>query len=261
MSFKFECPHCSQRIAATIELIGTPATCPTCEQALVVPKPPEGKAIAEASAPDRPKGVVARESRLVALIIIGVVSFSGIALWRSAQSNNSPTKVQPSASPRTEETKLNDVAVELQPTPHPKIAETKWPTSDPEQFARAIMRVNTQLLEGNSMRGQKISNPAMLELAIVQLVSRSSSISTHGCPDEFVAAWQRYVAALHEMSSGLRTVVQAGQGGRFQNEQDQAAGMMMMMSFMATTEQLGSAEKGLESAAARYGVKWKKMSE
>lgn len=37
MEYKFHCPHCGQRISASTELIGTAASCPTCNQGFVLP--------------------------------------------------------------------------------------------------------------------------------------------------------------------------------------------------------------------------------
>lgn len=39
MSFKFACPHCGQRIGATLQDVGTTGGCPTCQQKFVVPAP------------------------------------------------------------------------------------------------------------------------------------------------------------------------------------------------------------------------------
>jgi hypothetical protein len=41
MSFKFACPHCGQRIGATVEDVGTLGGCPRCQQQFVVPSPPD----------------------------------------------------------------------------------------------------------------------------------------------------------------------------------------------------------------------------
>jgi len=37
--FRFFCPHCSQSLEATVELIGETFECPSCKKAIVVPKP------------------------------------------------------------------------------------------------------------------------------------------------------------------------------------------------------------------------------
>lgn len=40
MTFKFQCPHCAQRISATSADIGAEAHCPSCDKTIIVPTSP-----------------------------------------------------------------------------------------------------------------------------------------------------------------------------------------------------------------------------
>jgi len=35
--FKFPCPHCSQRVSASRDMVGTPVNCPSCQRPFLVP--------------------------------------------------------------------------------------------------------------------------------------------------------------------------------------------------------------------------------
>lgn len=55
MLFKFQCPHCGQRISATSEDAGTHNVCPSCNKELVVPRSPAGNPVTmPPSLPPRP---------------------------------------------------------------------------------------------------------------------------------------------------------------------------------------------------------------
>jgi hypothetical protein len=43
-SFKFQCPHCAQRLECDIDLAGREIDCPGCERSLIIPEPPAIKA-------------------------------------------------------------------------------------------------------------------------------------------------------------------------------------------------------------------------
>lgn len=52
------CPYCKQSFSAQTEWIGQKATCPTCQQEIVIPAPPEGAVQPDAAPPEdqRPVG-------------------------------------------------------------------------------------------------------------------------------------------------------------------------------------------------------------
>jgi hypothetical protein len=88
MTFKFPCPHCGQRIAATLEDCGTEGFCPTCANTFTVPDAPdpdtpppipESDGVPE-SAPGRP----GRLRKVLMLLLIGLLAAGGVAaffLW------------------------------------------------------------------------------------------------------------------------------------------------------------------------------------
>lgn len=39
-SFKFNCPHCQQRLEADFDMVGKTIPCPTCQKSITIPEPP-----------------------------------------------------------------------------------------------------------------------------------------------------------------------------------------------------------------------------
>lgn len=267
MSFKFECPYCGQHILADTEMCGAVGTCPACEQSLTIPALPEGrlmgrigdgsgglwgrlKSLLGGTRKQTGESLSSQLFRAIGISVMVIAAFSCLLVVIETMTRRNT--VQPT--------------VVLQPSPAPapaRIESLKVP-EDREAYAAAIERVNKQLLqlhESNEEMG-RITDPSMLEYMFVHHVSEMSRIPVRGCPDDFVTAWKRYVTATAEMLSALRAVAQASKasGGRFRDVQEADAGVAMGMGLMITIAQLESAEKGLESTATRYGVKWAKMS-
>ncbi|MEO8352521.1 MAG: hypothetical protein ABI680_12365, partial [Chthoniobacteraceae bacterium] len=81
MSFKFYCIHCGQRISATAEDQGTPATCPDCERTITVPRVEDGElVVAPAGLPPKVlPSARGRNTPLIVGIMIGLVAVIGVA--------------------------------------------------------------------------------------------------------------------------------------------------------------------------------------
>lgn len=77
MDYKFECPHCGQRILASDDYIGAEVTCPTCALAFVVPPRTE-----VCGQPDHSlQGSRSNTLRIVLTIAIGTIILIGISFW------------------------------------------------------------------------------------------------------------------------------------------------------------------------------------
>ena len=85
-SFKFQCPHCAQRLECDIDLAGREIDCPGCERSLIIPEPPAIKA-----RPNTEWGIAStcavrpRDGRSLILLgaMLGAFAGSVISLWRS----------------------------------------------------------------------------------------------------------------------------------------------------------------------------------
>ncbi len=81
MTFKFSCPHCGQRIAATSEDAGTEGICSTCQNTFTVPEPPEPDTPPPVSktAPHAPKP--SRMRRLLLPLLVVLLLAGGAAAY------------------------------------------------------------------------------------------------------------------------------------------------------------------------------------
>ena len=72
MEYKFHCPHCGQRISASTELIGTTASCPTCNQGFVAPH----DALPLAAKPKTFRKWIKRAVYAVGLLVLSLAALS-----------------------------------------------------------------------------------------------------------------------------------------------------------------------------------------
>ena len=79
-TFKFECPHCGQRISAVCEDSGTEALCPSCTKSITVPK--------KSGVSSRACGEVTAEARPNKLLIIALVLFLASVVWSTIVFNS-----------------------------------------------------------------------------------------------------------------------------------------------------------------------------
>jgi hypothetical protein len=85
-SFKFQCPHCEQRLACDIDSVGREIDCPGCERPLIVPQPgmvearPKPESGVAPTCAVRPRDWL---SHIVLGVILGALAGSVISLWRS----------------------------------------------------------------------------------------------------------------------------------------------------------------------------------
>ena len=74
MNFKFECPNCKQRIAASRDDAGTIGTCPSCATQFTVPTPPpEARIVADTSPAAAPADVPPTTSKTARNIRAGLI--------------------------------------------------------------------------------------------------------------------------------------------------------------------------------------------
>lgn len=97
MTFKFPCPHCGQRVAATDDLVGQSVVCPTCSENFVVLSPAD-LPVAAIAADGSGAAPAANRSHPQHWVIIGsVVALAvggGLFFW----SNNKPAPRTPPAA-------------------------------------------------------------------------------------------------------------------------------------------------------------------
>ena len=93
MNYKFECPHCGQRIAATVADAGSVGTCPNCQNQFMVPEPPPtGRVVRETFTPPPvvpttpkpdfdPKNL--KPGQIIGLLFLAGVVIVGLAISQS----------------------------------------------------------------------------------------------------------------------------------------------------------------------------------
>ena len=108
MNFKFECPHCRQRIAATIADAGSVGTCPTCQKQFMVPEPPLTGRLVHQPIPPPPIPATAstptfdpnnlRRAQVLWLLSLGGVSLVA-TLYFLTRSDSAPTSSSSLSAP------------------------------------------------------------------------------------------------------------------------------------------------------------------
>lgn len=86
MTYKFECPHCQQRISADSEDTGSEAVCPTCASTFVVPPPQSGVAPEALSTRRSIFPVVAGTA--VCTLLLAAAGLWGFQHFRASQSSD-----------------------------------------------------------------------------------------------------------------------------------------------------------------------------
>lgn len=170
MTFKFPCPHCGQRIAATSEDCGDEAVCTTCEKSFIVPAAPADELpppIPEAPERTNPRrGTPKRLRTALVFLLLGLLlagSVAGILLWK----HRSPavvTRAMFEAFLRQDPKALAGL-VTSESRPHlqeleEEIEETKKSATAMEAMKRATVEVEGTEIHGNHARVRMlVSNP------------------------------------------------------------------------------------------------------
>lgn len=211
MIFKFECPHCGQRISSTIDMAGTHGVCPACEQAFTIPHPPEGLIMNEPvdslTSPiwsrvraistwfsQRPRQsnrlrtllTICVCGTMIVLILIATAGLaSSVVHFTYAQSSRSPALSMADAAQQAENPSFRGSSQSAKA--HPV----------------AIRRTIDQFKALVATSSPKEANSRQARVACLHAIQK---ISIDGCPNDFAEAWMRYLAVVQESCTVMNSM-------------------------------------------------------
>ena len=220
MTIKFTCPHCTQRIEAPSDLIGTAVSCPTCNRTFDVGTngdsvpllPPRTVQI---QAPKRStktmlKGCVLVCGGIVIVLILGVVAL--VALSSQSKQSHDDAIEQPMLS-----------ALEV------------------------VLRLGVEFKEGK--------HPSV---ALASAVGHLQAVDLSNCPPDFREAYIRFTHATSMWQSQADSLPKSAIDGRFQGIVNYAQGeadggwARMMRAYEARQQEFKTALDELAAVGTRY---------